>query len=176
MVTVPIRCVWICTAINPSLGDEIARRIARVRIDPQMETPWERTGFRHPDLRQWVRNHRGELLWAMLTLIRHWAIQGRPQGDELMGSYESWAEVIGGILKAADIPGFLGNRQEVYRQSHAEAEAIGVLVELWWQEYREERVDVAKLFDLAKKQRLLTELRAGAPIREPEWPWAGRCL
>jgi putative DNA primase/helicase len=115
-VVVPIRCVWVCTANNPSTSDEIARRTARVRIDPQMETPWERSGFRHSDLRAWVRDHRGELLWAILTLVRHWVACGRPRGDQSIGYYESWTAVVGGILKAAGIGGFLGNRQEVYQQ------------------------------------------------------------
>jgi hypothetical protein len=103
----------------------------------------------------------GGLLWAVLTLIRHWVGMGRPQGDQPMGSYESWAEVMGGILKAAGIPGFLENRQEVYRQAQSNAEVIKVLVERWWQEYRNQRLDVSKLFDLAKRHKLLTELRAG---------------
>jgi hypothetical protein len=161
MVTVPVRCLWVCTANNPSLSDEIARRTARVRIDPQMETPWERTGFRHTDLRSWVREHRGELLWAVLTLVRHWVACGRPKGDQSIGSYESWSEVIGGIMKAAGIKGFLANRLEVYQQAQSESGAFHVLVDLWWQQYRDQRVDVGKLFDLAKNHRLLTELRAG---------------
>jgi hypothetical protein len=161
MVTVPVRCVWVCTANNPSLSDEIARRTARVRIDPQMETPWERSGFRHPDLRAWVRYHRGELLWAVLTLARHWVACGRPKGDQSIGSYESWSNVVGGILKAAGIEGFLANRQEVYQQAQSESEPFGVLLEIWWQQYRDQRVDVGKLFDLAKVHRLLTELRSG---------------
>ncbi|HZA23433.1 MAG TPA: ATPase, partial [Dehalococcoidia bacterium] len=133
MVTVPIRCVWVSTANNPSISDEIARRTARVRIDPQMETPWERSGFRHPDLRAWVRDHRGDLLWAVLTLVRHWVACGRPKGDQSIGSYESWSNVVGGILKAAGIEGFLANRQEVYQQAQSESEPFGVLLEIWWQ-------------------------------------------
>jgi hypothetical protein len=158
---VPVRCVWVCTANNPSLSDEIARRTARVRIDPQMETPWERSGFRHPDLRTWVRTHRGELLWAVLTLVRHWVACGRPKGEQSIGSYESWIEVVGGILKAAGIGGFLGNRLEVYQQAQAESGAFNMLVKLWWQQYRDQRVDVGKLFDLAKGHKILTELRTG---------------
>jgi putative DNA primase/helicase len=161
MVTVPIRCIWVCTANNPSLSDEIARRTARVRIDTQTETPWERSGFRHPDLRAWVRDHRGELLWAVLTLVRHWAACGRPRGDQSIGSYESWSDVVGGILKAAGIEGFLGNRLEVYQQSQSDSGAFNMMVELWWEHYRDQRVDVGRLFALAKDHRLLTELRAG---------------
>jgi putative DNA primase/helicase len=161
MVTVPVSCLWVCTANNPSLGDEIARRTVRVRIDPQLETPWERTGFRHPNLRAWVKDHRGQLVWAVLTLTNNWIARGRPEGNQSIGSYESWSQVVGGILKAANVPGFLDNRKEVYRQALSDAAATRMLVEVWWEEYRDQRVDVGKLFDLAKNHRLLAELRTG---------------
>jgi hypothetical protein len=37
-----------------------------------------------------------------------------------MGSYPNLAKVIGGILQEADIPEFLGNRNEVYQVAAAE--------------------------------------------------------
>lgn len=163
MVSVPVRCVWICTANNPAFSDEIARRIVRVRIDPQMETPWERTGFKHPNLRDWVEVHRGDLLWAILTLIRAWVAQGKPKGGQVMGSFDSWTDVVGGILKVAGIPGFLANRQEVYAQVRVEGEPLRALVAVWWDTYQAQRVGTDKLFDLAKENKLLTELRSGRP-------------
>ena len=161
VISVPIRCVWICTANNPAYSDEIARRIVRVRIDSELETPWERTGFKHPDLKGWVNAHRGLLLWAILTLIRAWAAQGKPTVDEVMGSFESWTNVIGGILKVAGIPGFLTNRDEVYAQVQVEGEPLRALVAVWWETYQGQRVGTDKLFDLAKEKRLLTDLRSG---------------
>ena len=132
-----------------------------MRIDAQLETPWERTGFKHPDLRGWVDAHGGLLLWAILTLIRAWAAQGKPKVDEVMGSFESWTNVIGGILTVAGVPGFLINRDEVYAQSQVEGEPLRALVAVWWETYQGQRVGTDKLFDLAKGKRLLTELRSG---------------
>jgi type I restriction enzyme S subunit len=38
------------------------------------------------------------------------AAVGRPTTGAVLGSYQSWADVIGGILKVAGIPGFLNNK------------------------------------------------------------------
>jgi putative DNA primase/helicase len=39
-----------------------------------------------------------------------------------LGSFESWAGVLGGILHVAGIPGFLDNAAEFYKRSDAEGE------------------------------------------------------
>ena len=31
------------------------------------ERPWERRGFRHPDLLGWTLEHRADLVWAVLV-------------------------------------------------------------------------------------------------------------
>ena len=54
MITLPIRCAWVCTANNPVLSTEIARRSIRIRIDPVEERPWQRDQFKHPDLAAWA--------------------------------------------------------------------------------------------------------------------------
>ena len=54
-VTVPNRAVWMATGNNLDLSSEIARRTVWIRIDPRMDRPWERTGFRHPRLPTRVR-------------------------------------------------------------------------------------------------------------------------
>ena len=114
LVTVPIMCTWLCTDNNPSFSGEIARRSPRIRLDAEVEDPSVRQGFRHPDLRHWVRANRGTLLWAVLTMIRVWASRGMPAGTGVMGSYESYVSVIGGILDVGGIQGFRGNRRDVY--------------------------------------------------------------
>ena len=70
----------------------------------------------------WVKAERHELVWALLVLVRHWVSRGRPawQGTP-MGSFESWTGVLGGILEAARIAGFLTNRDELYE--HADVES-----------------------------------------------------
>jgi putative DNA primase/helicase len=114
MVELPVRCVWIATGNNPVLSDELTRRAIRIRLDAGVEFPEGRTGFRHPDLLGWAREHRGELVWAALVLARGWVGAGRPvpDGAPVLGGLEDWSRVLGGILGHAGIEGFLGNIAE----------------------------------------------------------------
>ena len=70
MTRLPIRCLWIATGNNPEFSNEMARRIVRIRLDANVEQPWHRSGFRHPDLMIWVRAPRARLVSACLTLCQ----------------------------------------------------------------------------------------------------------
>ena len=96
---------------------ELARRTVRIRLDAKMDRPWERTEFRHPHLLEWVMQHRGELIWTALTLIRAWLVAGQPEGASVLGGFEAWSRVVGGVLSVAQVPGFLDNVREVYELS-----------------------------------------------------------
>ena len=117
-VTLPVRCTIAATANNPTLSDEMARRTVRIRLDSGLERPEQREAFRHPNLLAWAREHRGELIWAALTLARAWAANGRPAGPEKpLGSFEAWTQVIGGILHIAGIEGLLANAADLRAES-----------------------------------------------------------
>lgn len=156
-----VRTTWLVTGNNPTFSREIARRVVRIRINAQMERPWLRSGFRHADLSTWTLKECPRLLWAVLTSARAWVVAGRPPGTETMGSFESWAVILGGILAVADVPDFLANREVVYLRAETEREAWLELLSAWWNSYQEQRVGVGQLFDLAAQHKLLSDLRAG---------------
>lgn len=116
-IRVPNLSTWFTTGNNVTLSRELARRTVLIRLDAERENPEERTGFRHPDLPKWARANRGRLVHACLVLIRAWLAAGSPKwkpgpNTVKIGSFESWCEVLGGILDVAGVPGFLQNRQE----------------------------------------------------------------
>ena len=117
MARLPIKCIWIATGNNPTLSTEIARRTIRIRIDAKTDQPWQRDSsqFRHADIMSWVKKNRGELIWAALTLAKAWISAGCPEptGIKLLGGFEEYRRVIGGILEVAGIKGFLGNADEL---------------------------------------------------------------
>jgi hypothetical protein len=116
--TLPVRCTWIATGNNLQLGADLPRRCYWIRLDSGSSQPWQRTGFRHPDLKGWVREHCGELLGALLTIARAWFVAGKPEGlTETLGGFESWAKIVGGILAHAGIPCFLQNLDRLYEES-----------------------------------------------------------
>jgi hypothetical protein len=149
-VSVPNDCLWIATGNNPTLSTEIARRTVSIRLDARLQNPDTRKDFRHADLRQWVADNRGEMLWAILTLIQAWAAAGKPSFDAVrFGGFESWASTIGGILSVAGVDGFLANRDELRRMADVDTGNLLPFVDAWWARYRDALVGVADLWDLA---------------------------
>ncbi len=148
-VTLPVRCAWLATANNPTMSTEIARRVVRSRLDPMVDRPWMRSGFRHKDLRAWAAEHRGALVWAGLTMVRAWLANGQPTpACKPLGSYERWSHVLGGILETVGIPGFLANLDEFYESADAEGAMWRQFVGLWWDTHKSNKVKAAALFPL----------------------------
>jgi hypothetical protein len=146
---VPVRCVWSATANNAVLSTEMARRTVRIRLDAELERPWERFEFKHPDLRGYARQRRGDLVAAVLTMVRAWFDAGQPANSvKPLGSFESWSAVIGGVLEVAGVGGFLGNTAEFYSSGDSETDAIGELLQAWWAKYKDRAVGVSELFVL----------------------------
>jgi hypothetical protein len=154
MVRFPIRCVWIATGNNPQFSNEIARRMVRIRLDPHEDQPWLREGFRHPNLLAWVWQNRARLVAACLTIGRAWIAAGRPRRQKTIGSFEGWAEVMGGILQVAEVPGFLGNLKEMYERADAEGAAWRGFVAQRWERFGTTEVGVTDLFELAQQSEL----------------------
>jgi len=121
-VSLPVRCTWIATGNNIRLGGDMPRRCYWVRMDPKCSRPFERTGFRHKRLTQYVLGHRGKLLAALLVLARSWFMAGCPPPKVTpVGSFEDWTTIIGGILQHAGVDGFLANSTQLYNQVDAES-------------------------------------------------------
>ncbi len=99
--------LWVMTANNATLSGDLGRRNIRVRIDPGIPNPELRTDvFAIDDFEGFVREHRGELLWSLLVLIRHWVCRNRMDGgDRTQDSYGKWIAALRGILAASGIPG-----------------------------------------------------------------------
>jgi hypothetical protein len=149
-VELPNRTVWLATGNNLQLNNEMARRTAWIRLDARVDRPWERANFRHNNLIAWLQRHRHELVWAFLVLVQNWIAQGRPAWNgRPLGSYEAWSSVVGGILQAAGIEGFLANREELYRRTDAETEEWRAFTQWWWGKYLDQSVKAADLLEQA---------------------------
>jgi len=149
MTRLPIRCLWIATGNNPEFSNEMARRLVRIRLDANVEQPWQRKGFRHPDLMVWVRANRARIVAACLTLCQAWIAAGKPRGTRTIGSYENWAQVIGGVLETAGIPGFMGNLEEMMAASDSEGAAWNGFIAAWWDRFGTAEVGASDVLDLA---------------------------
>jgi len=168
MVSLPNRALWLITANNPSLSDELARRCIRIRLDSREEMPWRRADFRHPKIRRWATDHRAELVHAALVLIRGWIAKGMPLSDKQLGSFEEWVGVIGGVLEVAGVPCFLDNLDELYQRTNAERSAWSELVMAWWAAFGSEPRRVSELNELCDRHELMTSQRGDGNERSQQ--------
>ncbi len=162
-IRMPVRAVWLASGNNPTLSNEITRRTVRIRLDAHQERPWLRRGFRHPNLHEWVREERPRLCHAVLTLVRAWLAEGKPRLADapLLGMYEDWSRVIGGILAVAEIPGFLGNLNDAYAHADAESDDTRILIEAWWATERNRAVTAAEIFPVVIQHSIPLDLGNG---------------
>lgn len=105
---VPIRNIWAATMNNPSFSSEMYRRSVRIRITgADHERPETRTGFVHDPILEYVAKVKRELSQALLTLAAAAVETMKPFIRKRLGSFESWAQVMGGVLEAIGVPHFL---------------------------------------------------------------------
>src|SRR5207244_3106819 len=131
------RATWMVTGNNIQLGGDLPRRCYRIRLEALTDKPWTRGGFRH-NLGEWVPEHRGVLIAALLTLERAWYAAGRPQASvPRVGNYQPWVDTVGGILAYVGIPHFLGNLQTLHEQADNEAIQWSAFIQAWYDRYHD---------------------------------------
>ncbi|MBN2192834.1 MAG: hypothetical protein JW751_08440, partial [Polyangiaceae bacterium] len=157
-MTLANRAVWMLTGNNVRLSTGPARRCVRIRIDAGTDRPWRRAAFKHPDLLRWLRQERGAVIHAALTLIQSWLDRGRPPGKERLGSFESWAEVMGSILNAAGVEGFLGNLDSLHEAADEEGSLWRDFVAVWWMTHQDRPVCVADRLSLCQSADLMVSV------------------
>ncbi|GAA5143278.1 hypothetical protein GCM10023340_08320 [Nocardioides marinquilinus] len=117
--------LWLVTGNNIALGGDLVRRTVWVTIDPGVPNPERRTHFAITDLKRWATDRRGDLLHALLTVVRSWVVAGRPLPVATASDdYASWSRTINGILAHAGIDGVFGHEDSA-------PEALGVDDDEW---------------------------------------------
>ncbi len=160
--------LWLMTGNNPRLSAELSRRCIRLRIDPRIDMPWLRGGFRHPLITEWAQENRSALVHAGLTLIQAWIAAGQPLHKTRLGSFEKWSEVMGGVLEVAGIPGFLGNLNELYEASDSDGQMWREFTATWWEAYHDEPKKVSELTQFCEERDLMLTVRGDGSARSQQ--------
>ena len=145
----PNRATYIVTGNNVRLAGDLPRRCYLSRMDAREARPWLRDpkSFKYQHLIQWVKENRGELLAAILTLARAWIQADRPIPDRApsLGGFEDWTNIVGGILAHAGIKGFLGNLEFLYSQSDVDTAEWENFLAAWKEQFNGDLVTVAEV-------------------------------
>jgi len=161
----PVKCVWVVTGNNPQLSNEIAKRTISIRLDAREEDPGQRdtSKFRHPNIKTWAKEHRSELVWSALILIQEWIAQGKQKDKTAtLGGFEEWAETMGGILKAVDIPGFMANQKDLYDRADGEFEQWRSFFTVWYDKHQETPLNPSSILALTENNEHPFYFKSGA--------------
>ena len=119
IMMLPFRSIVTFTGNNLSFVGDMIRRIIIGRLEPQTEHPdkLRPEDFRIPFIEQFVKENRGKIVSAVLTIVRAYVLAGMPSQGLRMGSFDrasgglGWIELIGGAIAwcdAGDITQFSG--------------------------------------------------------------------
>ena len=130
-----LRTCWYLSGNNITITGDAIRRILRARMLSKMEHPEDRTGFKIPDIRKYVRENRKSLLSDIFTILRGYILAGMPdQKLSEWGSFESWSRIVRGAVVWAGMrdPGEtrIGMRKNSDRKAETLARLIAGLEEI----------------------------------------------
>lgn len=153
--------VWIATGNNAELSTDMTGRTIEIRIDPNMEDPSARSGFKHSNITKYVETKRGEIIGACLFLIQNWIKRGKPKPDQTiphLGGFENYREIMGGIMTAAGYSNFLGNRAVTKSRVNHVDESMRSFVSLWWETIQNLKVRAKELHPIGKEAEIFDEV------------------
>lgn len=142
--------IWLASGNNFTGSAEALRRSIWIRMDANMEHPENRDKWKHEKVEAWALGQRDQLITAAITLCRAWVDNGmRPWKGKTKGSFERWAEVMGGILNAVGVEGFLDNEDELWEVAQSAEDGMVSFVQMWHEKFKLADMLIEDLFPLA---------------------------
>lgn len=128
----PLNATWYGTGNNVVLIGDTCRRTVYIRLESPLENPEQRDGFKYRDLLAHVRQHRAELVSAVLTILRAFCVAGRPrQKIPTWGSFEGWSAIVRQAIVWIGLPDPAEAREELVSTSDRESTALRQLIAGW---------------------------------------------
>jgi putative DNA primase/helicase len=133
-----------------------------------MDRAWMRRSFKHSQVALWAAENRSALVHAALVLVQAWIAAGKPLGEKRLGSFESWAAVMSGMLEVVGIRGFLENLNKMYADADVESEPWRGFTAVWWETHGNRPMRVSELNSMCEKHKLMAAIRGDGGERSQE--------
>jgi len=161
----PVKQLWIMTSNNAKLSEDASRRTVRIRLVSKVEYPEDRDDFQHRDLLTYCRKNRPLILSALWQCVAEWIDADRPTPPEpfrrTLGSYHSWAQVIGGILFHAGETEHLANARKAREEQNMDADEWPEFLDAWHDEHGPLPCSAKQLWTICNANDLLIGTRGG---------------
>ena len=149
--------LWMGTANNPEVSNEMSRRIIPCYLNPDLESTMDRHAFTHENLIEYAQENRSAMVWACLVFVQNWVDKGCPNGSAENRSYPAWARVVSGILECAGIYGLMDNHKTFKQRSATQFDGVQAFIDEWWATAKTERRTATELSILPSSMELIPE-------------------
>jgi hypothetical protein len=149
MATVYSGMPFVMTANNPKLSEDVKNRIYLLDI----LKPPEGKVFEHRLPEKEAREMQPKMLRALFTLYNHWDKNEKrwPFMERRIDGFIQWSQIIGGILEAAGIKGFLEDTLKQIKEIDPKLEQAADFARLWYEAQGSGWLFVKDTFELAQK-------------------------
>ena len=155
ILQLPTNVTWTATGNNLSVRGDMAVRAVFCRLDAKLERPEERQ-FLIPDVKAYITEHRRELVTAALTILRAYAVAGRPdQGLTTWGGFDEWSLIVRAPLVWLGIVDPCATRRHVLEDDPDRKEAAALL-SAWHSTVGTSAVQIADVIDHAAQSKILS--------------------
>ena len=143
-------------SISANIGltyrEDVEPRLRKIELAFFDEDANKRT-FPKPFLHDWLKENRVRVLSAIYSLYRHWIKAGAPFGKTLFNSFPRWAQVVGGVMSAANLGDpCLPHEGEDLIGGDQKERAMRVLFRVCHEDSHEEWIKKTDIYELITKQ------------------------
>jgi hypothetical protein len=164
-ITVFTQTTVIATGNNVQIDTDQARRCYQIRLVSPVSNPDERTDITIKELDLYGIEHRAELVAALLTIVRSWHVNGKPQVKNKLqsSSFGRWAGTVGSILAHVGIEGFQDNRDTLKAEANSDESQITSFLQTWHDRYKNTYVPAMTILD-----HILSDVEIENKVKEGE--------
>lgn len=143
MVTASIKTIFVASGNNISYANTLARRVVECTIDPGLENPQLRTGWKYPNLHGHISNIRERLVVCALIVLKAHFLAGSVQhGGEPIGSFEKWDAVVRSAIIWTGYADPCAGRAQMRIASDSDVEPLRMLVASWTQLFGSKQMSI----------------------------------
>jgi putative DNA primase/helicase len=152
-ITAPTTSVFTATGNNLIVKGDLTRRSVIGRLDPQCERP-ELLKFDYDPIAD-AKENRGEIVAAILTILRAWHIAGQPNRPDPLQNFVQWSDTVRAALIWLGVGDPVWTMDRLRETDPALAELRAVLT-VWRDKFGDESITVSAAIAAASERHPVT--------------------
>jgi hypothetical protein len=163
-ISLSTRVLWTTSGCNLSFRGDLAVRVLICKLDSKREHPEERN-FKIPDLQEYLKAHRPEMVRAALVILRAHHLH-RDETPKMLpwGGFDRWSQAIRGPITWLGLDDPAETRREIVEDDPDQATGVALLRALE-QAYGSEPFLMSKALELSKTDLALEQAFRGIAER-----------